>query len=720
MSVNKMKKLTVIAPAADADLLLRRLMHLGCIELICDTPDGCDPASFTALPSHVEEATERAAHIDRVLPVLQARRPRKRGARPMIEPSGFLQSEEAARAQKTVTETEKLLDAIEKTKEALRKEQALMHSLVPYLDFPYPLDGTGTKTTVFLLGRLPRETEETTLRRLCEEVGLVAEILTTDTTARHIAAITHRSTEADARAALAVIGFEEAAFTCTSGRAVKIFDAAQKRAEQCKAELARFDARLNVLAENLCDVQILADIAHVNAKTAAYAEKLPGVGSCVVLTAWCPAYEAARVSKFLSRITVAFELCDPAPEEKPPCPVNDAPYSGPLCALFAAYRTPWFGKLHAAPLLTVLYALLFGLFFADVGIGLVSLVLFGAALLLLPSEHMLRRALPMLACCSIACLAFGALCGNYFGNTLSEMLAKDGAPVALVPQPTWKAALLKLLSLLRAPRIFLAVSLAPAALYLLTALTLRTVQLCREKRALEALLVVTPHLMFAVGLGLLWLSPMIGAAVSGAALLFLVTVGLAVGNTAHSRLIAIGGRLLDLLLDLAHALTAARPLMLGALALPCLALIDRAPTATGKTLLLTVGMLSVFAPSHALQMAVNHLPALAKRAKLAFTARFADHYPHRETLHRPLKHTYRYITDVSISAQDAEIATPPTDSEPANAPEESEGESETPQDETAMQASEPEVQTAAPETQVADEIGESDTDATSKAPDQNL
>ncbi|MBQ9801766.1 MAG: hypothetical protein IJW51_01675 [Clostridia bacterium] len=647
-----MKKLTVIAPAADADLLLRRLMHLGCIEPICDLPDGCDPASFTELPRRAAEVAERVAHIDRVLPVLQARRSGRGKPRPMIEPTAFLQSEEAARARKTVTETEKLLDAIEKTKEELRREEALMHSLVPYLDFPYPLDGSGTKTTKFLLGRLPRETEEVTLQRLCDEVGIVASILCTDAAARHIAVITHRGTEEQAREALAVIGFEEASFACTNGRAVKIFDAAQKRTEQHLSQLSRFDARLNVLAENLFEVQILADVERVNEETARHAEKLHGIGSCVILTAWCPAYEAARVSKFLSGITAAFELSDPAPEEKPPCPANEAPYAGPLASLFATYRTPWFGKFHAAPLLTLFYALLFGLFFADAGFGLVFLAAFGIALLLLPPEHMLRRALPMLACCGTACLVFGILCGNYFGDLLQRLLSKSSP---LLPAPALGAALTKLLALLRTPWLFLAVALAPAGLYLLTVLTLRTVRLCREKRTLEALLVVAPHLVFAVGVGLLWLHPIVGAAVISAALLAIVTVGIVVGSNARARLIAIGGRLLDLLLDLTHALSAARPLLLGALALPCLAAAHRVPTGGGKTLLLLACVIAVFAATHALQVAANRLPSLAKRAKLAFAARFADCYPHREILHHPLKLRYRYLTDVSVTARDEEL-----------------------------------------------------------------
>ena len=110
MPVNAMKRLTVIVPAEDTDLLLRRLMHLGCTELT-ERPAGEEALSHAVAPvTDKEEITARLDRVRHVLPVLAERRHKHRHVRAEIDYNSFLLSKSAERAEKTVTEAEKILE----------------------------------------------------------------------------------------------------------------------------------------------------------------------------------------------------------------------------------------------------------------------------------------------------------------------------------------------------------------------------------------------------------------------------------------------------------------------------------------------------------------------------------------------------------------------------------------------------------------------------------
>ncbi|MBE6580142.1 MAG: hypothetical protein E7650_00820 [Ruminococcaceae bacterium] len=675
MPVNAMKRLTVIVPAEDTDLLLRRLMHLGCTELT-ERPTGEGELSHAVAPvTDKEEITARLDRVRHVLPVLAERRHKHRHVRAEIDYSSFLCSKSAERAEKTVTETEKILEFTAQTAEKIQHEQELMHALLPYLDFPYPLDNAGTAKTKFLLGSLPANTSAATLGEIADSTGFVAKVLLADKSGTYIAVITHRDTEAATREALMPLSFTEAFFADTQGRVVTIFDAAQKRAAKYRDDLKHAHMRLDVLAENYGDVCALFDVLQANEQTAALKEKLLSLGSCTVLTAWCPAFETARITRVLDAMTVAYDFTDPEITEKPPRPAAEPPYTGRAASLFAIYRTPWYGKWNAAVPLTVFYALLFGLLFADVGYGLVALIAALAVFLPKRTPTALKRAALLLGCCGGAMILFGVPLGHYFGSTLLTLLRETDATATLIPLVPLANALAVCRARLLQVDLLLAVAVFPALTYLCTLFVLRIIFLVRAHRAREIPLVVGPHLCFFAGLGLFWLHPIVAAIVLAVALICIVTTGILAGSAKKEHLIAIGGGMIDLLCELTQALCAARTLPLALITMLCLWPILQLAPNTGVVWLTLLAALLCFALSHALNLLLNKAPALVGRAKLCYMARFAAYYPGRAILHRPMKTTDRYTRDTSLFVDTHTTAAAHGDSEeetsthdPASAP----------------------------------------------------
>lgn len=648
MSVNAMKRLTVIVPTEDTDLLLRRLMHLGCAELT-ERPDGETALCTGTAPQTDKDAiSERLDRVKRVLPVLAARRYKRHRVRADIDYSSFLASKTAERAEKTVTETEKLLEFTAQTAEKIQHEQELMHALLPYLNFPYPLNEAGTEKTEFLLGALPSNAGTATLNDVADTAGFVAKVLSADKSGTYIAVITHRDAASETREALAQLGFTEAAFADTTGRVVALFDAAQKRAAKYEDDLKHAHVRLDVLAENYDDVCALFDVLQANEQAAILKERLISLGPCTVLTAWCPAFEAARITRVLSAMTVAYDFTDPEITEKPPRPAAEPPYVGRAASLFAIYHTPWHGKWNAAVPLTLFYALLFGILFADVGFGLVALL--ASLVLLLPKRipTVLRRAALLLSCCGIALMLFGAPLGHYFGDTLLTLLQQTDATATLTPLPPLASALAFGRSLLMRYDVLSAVALLPAVTYLCTVFALRIIFLVRARRAREISLIVGPHLCFFVGLGLFWLDPIVAAIVLALALISMVITGLLAGATKKERLIAIGGGFIDLLCELTKTLCAARTLPLALVAMLCLRLASHLAPQISPAYASLLAALLCFAVAHTLNLLLNKAPVPVGCAKLSYMAHFAAYYPGRAILHRPMKAANQYTRDTSL------------------------------------------------------------------------
>ena len=192
MSVSKMEKLTVVLPHAEAEPLLRQLMRRRSVSLSLEKADGLPPTE--RLTEHTSEAAAEAARVDAVLPVLAKHSRRKKplfGSVTHFDSAEFKRSGDEERAWKTVKEVERILADTARAEAELAKEDALMQSLLPYLNFKFSLDDAGTRTAKILLGSLPGTSKKERLEELAAEHGFVPEILSEDSRGTYISVVTH-------------------------------------------------------------------------------------------------------------------------------------------------------------------------------------------------------------------------------------------------------------------------------------------------------------------------------------------------------------------------------------------------------------------------------------------------------------------------------------------------------------------------------------------------
>ncbi len=675
MSVSKMEKLTVILPHAEADALLRQLMKLRSVSLVREEVNeltAAQPPTDTALA----EAAARAARVDAVLPLLAKRSHRKKAlfaAATPFDPAEFKGSGDEEKAWKTVKETEKILDSISTLKERLADEEALMQSLVPYLDFKFPLNDPGTRTAKFLLGSLPSGVKQEQLNALGAEAGFVAEVLCEDGRGVYIAAVVHRKDEDEALRALATLGFLRAALQRNDGHASTVFDAAQKRADGLKQELTRLDARLDVLAENLTEVEILSDLEHTTHLTEQNKQKLLSTEKCAVLAGWCPTGEKPRVTRVLDRFAAAYDFSPPAEGDDVPVLLKNNPYARNFEWVLGMYSYPKYGKFDPTFIMGIFYFLIFGLMFADAGYGLLtSIVCFGAVKWFEPREGM-KRFLLMFGYCGISSIIWGVLFGAYFGNfPLAFMENVLKLPPEQMPNlaifPSLAANVAILFDPLENPMAFLVISLAMGALHLLAGMAVKAYILCREGKPLDALFDIGSYWLLFAGIGTVFFHQTAGIVLIVAGVVAILATQGRRKKGVLGKIIGGFGGIYALINYASDLLSYSRILALGLAAGVIAQVVNILATIKGASVIGFLIMIVVFIIGHLLNLVINLLGTFVHTSRLQYIEFFGRFYEDGGTPFVPIAASDKYATDVSFEEDEAENAAALTDEQPAATP----------------------------------------------------
>ncbi len=659
MSVSKMDRLTVFLPHADAEPLLRQLMRLSCVSL---TQEGVTDQAAALPPSTAAaDAAARAARVDAVLPLLTKRSRRKKslfGGATLFDPADFKRSGDEEKAWWTVRETEKILEQTSALKARIAEEEALMQSLLPYLDFKFALNDPGTRTAKFLLGSLPGGIKQERLAALGAEAGFVADVLHEDGSATYIAAVVHRKDEDAALRALGSLGFLRASLQKTDGRATAVFDAAQKRASDLRAELSRTEAQLDVLAENLTEVEILSDIEHTAHITEQNKQKLLATEKCAVLRGWCPADQRPRVMRVLDRFAAAYDFSPPAEDEEAPILLKNNPYARNFEWVLGMYSYPKYGKFDPTFIMSIFYFLIFGLMFADAGYGLVlSLACFGAVIWFEPREGM-KRFLLMFGYCGISSMIWGVLFGSYFGNfPIAFMenvlhLAPDRMPnLAIFPSLAANVAIL--FDPLENPMGFLVVSLAVGAVHLLAGMAVRAYILCREGKPLDALLDIGSYWVLFGGIATVFFHKTAGIALIAGGVVAILATGGRQKKGVFGKIIGGFGGIYALVGYASDLLSYSRILALGLAAAVIAQVVNILATIKGASFVGFLLMIVVFTVGHLLNLVINVLGTFVHTSRLQYIEFFGRFYEDGGTPFLPMAASNKYAIDATDDEQEA-------------------------------------------------------------------
>ena len=426
MAIERMKKLQVIAPASQKDALMRRLLLLGCVELraqdaLLDAPETASLVERAV--GDVTAARSRRQIFADAIRILDDRVPVKT---PFLAPKPEISQNELmddTREADLLAEA-KQLSALEEKLRALdtaaAKEQLTVEALNPWRGGP-PLDYSGTKHVAAEFGTVAASTNMDAFSAALTEAAEASEIIeiSADQVARYLVVFYLRAEDGAVQPVLRSFGFTPPAFGTATGPAADCIAAAEERIRAIGTQRIETEARIAAQAKFREEFRTCYDRAEAEAFCAEETDKLLLTERSVLLDGWAVADREAEVTKALDDMDCAYEFADPVEEEYPEVPVrlkNNRLTDG-LNMVTNMYSLPQYGTVDPNPLMAPFFILFYGIMMADMGYGIIMMLLGGLILWKKkPREGFLRYFAELLVEGGLATFVLGIFTGGLFGD----------------------------------------------------------------------------------------------------------------------------------------------------------------------------------------------------------------------------------------------------------------------------------------------------------------
>ena len=417
MSISTMKKLTVLAHASDADAIVRRMLHLKCVEIQRSMPEAGELAlERIESDGKQTEIRERLSRIEAAMPRLAKYSTRRGGLGRRVQRldrAAFVADGRGERAWQAVERTLAAKTRMDEITAEQTRNEAMMKSIIPWLNYDASLNEGGSAHTAVQLGSCSVKLYN---YELLEAAGAYVEDVSDDGKTQYLAVTYHREDEDAVMAALDKCDFLKVSFSDISTTAQAAYDALEQRQATLAQENTKLVETLMDLAEFLDDIEVLYDVEATNLNVCLQKQKLYCTQNCIVLAGWVPAAAEQKVLEGLSAFECACEISEPEEGDTVPVLLRNNPFSSTFEWVIEMYSYPKYGTFDPTLIMSIFYFLIFGLMFADVGYGLLLVMAcFGGVKLLNPKEG-LKRMMLMFGYCGISCMIMGVLFGGWFGD----------------------------------------------------------------------------------------------------------------------------------------------------------------------------------------------------------------------------------------------------------------------------------------------------------------
>ena len=433
MAIVKMKHLRVVAMVQDREELLRRLQHMGCVEIVQPEPDLDDPllSSLTSPEgAGLAAAQEVRNEAERALEVLKRYAPLKKGLlspRPGVQEGDFLDEAKAQKAQKAAEE----INGLDRRLVAIRAQESKLEgqraALEPWHPLDLPLDTASTSQVTVQLGTLPAGVPMNQAQGELQAAGELAELteVSTDRDSHYCVLVCHTSQAEQALEALKALGWSRANLREWTGTAAENLDRLYQEHKTLETETASIEEKLAGMGEWNLPLRQLSDLASVNASREEARGRLLDSQTAFYLEGWVPAERWDEVRHELDGWSCAYEAEDPAAEEYPSVPVKlkNNWFTSPLSMVTEMYALPAYGSMDPNPLMAPFFILFYGMMLADMGYGLIMVVL---SLVIMkkarPKGATMRYMIPLMGLCGVSTFVWGAVTGGFFGDFIPQLL----------------------------------------------------------------------------------------------------------------------------------------------------------------------------------------------------------------------------------------------------------------------------------------------------------
>jgi len=426
-----MKKLRLIAVRSQKEAILQDLMLLGCVEVSEPSAEPEEELLRTLTRSSGEGAMERHAQQTKILNalrVLDQYAPYKRGLlepRPEVAMDLFL-DENALKEDLSTSDRILALDGeIRNLSARESRERSVLESLIPWENMDLPLECKGTKTCDLLLGALPVTVTAMEAEGALTELAADVTEISADNSDRYIAVVYRKELREDVLSALRGLNFSQISLSGLTGTARENIALCQQRLDELAAEKKTKADALAAEGTNRKALQTGADALNGLISKEEAAARALNTESTFFFEGWTSAPEEKKLLEVLNKYDCAWELSDPTPEEYPDVPVQlrNSKLVAPMNMVTNMYALPAYDGVDPNPLMWFFFILFYGMMMADMGYGLIMIVI---ALLAMkkakPRGPTVKYMFPLLGLCGVTTFLFGAATASFFGDLIPQMV----------------------------------------------------------------------------------------------------------------------------------------------------------------------------------------------------------------------------------------------------------------------------------------------------------
>ncbi len=429
----KMKKLRVIAMADERERLFDGLIRLGCLEISENAEKLADPDWAALLRRESSELSRRKsslAEVDSALDAIKRYGRTKEKAlhlRPGVTEDVFLGAETVEKADAASHEINASLKELARLQADENRVRTQRAGLEPWEALDVPLEHHGSAHTVCRLEVCPAAVELDAVRSELAAAEAAAELweVSADKQQRYVFLLCLRDDEEKTQEILRAHGFSVTALSAQEGTARENIAhqdellAANRAAQQSQvAALEKSEVNRDML-------RLYADRLETETAREANVESLLTDGTIVFFEGWAPAERMGEVGALLDEHGCAWEAEDPAPEDIPNVPValKNNWFTRPLNMVTDMYSLPSYEGVDPNPLMSFFFILFYGIMMADMGYGLVMILM---SLIVIkksrPNGPTMRNMMPLMGYCGVSTFIMGALTGGFFGDFIPQLL----------------------------------------------------------------------------------------------------------------------------------------------------------------------------------------------------------------------------------------------------------------------------------------------------------
>jgi len=346
--------------------------------------------------------------------------------RPGVTETAFLDADAAEKADAASRGINDALKRLAQLQTDENRMLSLRASLEPWEKLDVPLDHQGTVHTVGRLEVCPAGVEPDAVRAALDAADVAAELyeVGADRQQRYMYLLCHRADEERAQEILRAAGFSVTTFSVPDGTARENIAREDERLEQNRAAQKEVVDDLCRSGKDRDALRLYADRLATETLREENEEALLTDGTILFFEGWAPEERMDEVGKLLDECQCAWEARDPTEEETPDVPValKNNWFSRPLNMVTDMYSLPSYKGVDPNPLMSFFFILFYGIMMADMGYGLVMILL---SLVVIkkskPNGPTMRNMMPLMGYCGVATFIMGALTGGFFGDFIPQL-----------------------------------------------------------------------------------------------------------------------------------------------------------------------------------------------------------------------------------------------------------------------------------------------------------